>query len=107
MYIFVREDLSHPQQIVQASHAASEASFRFEKPEQPLHIVLCGVKDQHHLMNVAQYLGRHGIEFELFFEPDYDTGNTAIATQPLYDQQRKPLRKFKLLQEKENEETIS
>lgn len=36
------------------------------------------------------------IEFEMFYEPDYDTGYTAIATRPLIGKERKPLSKYTL-----------
>lgn len=103
MYIFIREDLSKPQQIVQASHAALEAGFTFQKPKTTTHIVLIGTKNQAELRETAEYLERHGIEFEMFFEPDYDTGYTAIATRPLFGKERRPLKRFQLLKEKDND----
>ena len=101
-YIFVRQDLRLPQQIVQASHAALEAGFRFQKPEETSFIVLIGAKNEQELHKIAKHLSRHEIEFEMFFEPDYDTGYTAIATQPLYGDQRKCLRKYQLFQGEAN-----
>lgn len=55
-YIFIREDLSVPQQIVQASHAALEAGFRFSKPDETSHIVLIGAKNQEHLEQISDHL---------------------------------------------------
>lgn len=95
-YLFVRTDLSIPQLIVQASHAALEAGFRFARPDATPHLVLIGVNDQDQLKQTADYLGRHGIEFEMFHEPDYDTGYTSIATKPLFGKERNPLKKYKL-----------
>ena len=95
-YLFIRKDLSLPQLIVQTSHAALEAGFRFDRPSSTPHIVLIGVDSQDHLKATADYLGMHGIEFEMFYEPDYDTGYTSIATKPLMGTERKPLSKFKL-----------
>lgn len=97
MYIFVRQDLTPAQQIVQAAHATHHAGIKFGPTELPTHFVLIGVHDQAELIKIAGYLGIHGIEHEMFYEPDFDTGYTAIATKPLYGSERKPLRKFKLL----------
>ena len=94
MYIFVREDLSPTYQIVQAAHATHHAGIRFGKTEVQTNFVLIGVKDQADLEKVAMHLDFHQIDFEMFFEPDHDTGYTAIATRPLYGDERKPLRKF-------------
>lgn len=99
MYIFIRQDLTHPQQIVQAAHATHQAGIKFGDTELPTHFVLIGVKDQKQLQKTAMYLSQHGIEHEMFNEPDYDTGYTAIATKPLYGEQRAPLRKYNILKE--------
>jgi hypothetical protein len=32
----------------------------------------------------------------MFFEPDFGTGNTAIATEPIYGDDRKFFKKFKM-----------
>lgn len=95
-YVFIREDLSIPQLIVQSSHAAWDAGSRFNKPHGTPHMVLIGVEDQDQLKRTAEYLERHGIEYEMFHEPDYDTGYTSIATMPLRGEDRKPLRKYRL-----------
>lgn len=95
-YVFIREDLSIPQLIVQSSHAAWEAGSRFNKPNGTPHMVLIGVKSQDHLRQTAEYLEQHGIEFEMFYEPDFGTGYTSIATKPLIGDARKALKKYKL-----------
>jgi hypothetical protein len=98
MYIFVRQDLTLPQQIVQASHAAHEAGHDFGKADGSTHIVLIGIPSQAKLLATADHLDSHKIPYKMFFEPDYDTGYTAIATQPLFGDQRTPLRKFRLME---------
>jgi len=96
MYIFIREDLPHAYQIVQAAHATHQAGIRFGSTDVPTNFVLIGTKDQAELEAVALYLASHQIEFEMFFEPDHDTGYTAIATKPLYGDDRRPMRKFQI-----------
>jgi hypothetical protein len=95
MYMFVREDLSVPQQIVQTAHAVDELNKVY--PHAPgNYMALCGVKSEDQLLKVSKYLSEHGVLHEMFFEPDIDS-YTAIATKPLVGDERTPLRKFALL----------
>lgn len=94
MYIFVRNDLSHPQQIVQAAHAVDEMNKEFPH-DSGNYMVLCGVDSHADLLDTASYLTDQGIDHHMFFEPDVDSF-TAIATRPLTGEDRKPLKRFKL-----------
>ena len=94
VYMWVRQDLSIPQQIVQASHAASIIG---EKYHSNTSAVLCGADGVDHLDAIAEHLDRNNISYVMFYEPDI-SAHTAIATQPLVGKQRQPLKKFKLLQ---------
>lgn len=92
MYLFIREDLSHPQQIVQAAHAVDEINK--QHPHEPGNfMVLCGAKDEKQLHKIAEMLDSSQIKYSMFFEPDIDSF-TAIATQPLRGEERKPLKRF-------------
>lgn len=102
MYIFIREDLDHAYQIVQAAHATHQAGIRFGSTQLPTHFVLIGAKNEMALEKIAMQLEELGIEFEMFFEPDHNTGFTAIATRPLYGDERKPFRKFNIYKGAEN-----
>ena len=93
-YLFIRTYLSAPQQIVQASHAALEAGNRFGSHS---HLVLIGMDNEETLLKAASHLDELGIELEKFYEPDYNTGWTALCTQPLRGDVRKPLRKYQLM----------
>lgn len=93
MYMFVRKDLSHSQQVVQASHAAAKIG---EKYHGDTYIVLCGADNEEHLQGISEHLDRYSIDHEVFFEPDV-AAFTAIATKPLIGDARKPLRKFNIL----------
>lgn len=99
MYLFVREDLPHPVKIVQTSHAAIAATQQFypQKTPDPLHLVLIGAKNEEQLIRINEYLSCHSIRASMFFEPDLNNQCTSIATEPLFGDQRKPLRKFQLL----------
>lgn len=94
-YLFIRKDLTASQKIVQASHAAHNAGQRFGDHS---HMVLFGINDELEMKKAALFLESKGIQFELFYEPDFDTGYTSICTQPLRGEERKPLRRFTLLQ---------
>ncbi len=94
MYMFIREDLSHPQQIVQTAHAVDELNKRH--PHRPgNYMVLCGAKSEFDLVQISEWLTEQKIAHEMFYEPDVD-GHTAIATMPLIGEERKKMRRFKL-----------
>lgn len=95
-YLFIRKDLTGPQRIVQTAHAAHEAGEHFGRHS---HMTLLGINDEQDLLKAAAHLDRNGIKYRMFFEPDYDTGYTAIATEPLRGEQRQPLRRYSLLRE--------
>ena len=87
-YILVRKDLPHSVQVVQASHAAMETGFRSEAPPEPVNFAVLGVENEHQLLDCAEQLRNLGIGFELFFEPDYNRGYTALCTHPKWDRIR-------------------
>ena len=100
MYVFVRTDIPPEYQIVQANHACFEMGLQLadeKKPKQVSHMVLCAIAGEEELEKVSLYLRKNSIEHHLFFEPDYNTGNTAICCEPVYGEQRKLFKKFKLL----------
>lgn len=79
------------------SHACFEMGLQVEnKPKQVSHMVLCAISGEEELEKVSKYLDKNSIKHHMFFEPDYNTGNTAICTEPIYNKQRKLFRKFKL-----------
>ena len=52
-YVLIRKDISPEQQIVQAGHAALEAGFRFQKPEQTSFLIVLEVSDEEKLRNAS------------------------------------------------------
>jgi len=96
----VRTDIPKEYQIVQANHACFEMGLQLaedKKPKQVSFMVLCAISGEEELEKTSCYLRSHNIEHHMFHEPDYDTGFTAICTEPIYDEQRKLFKKFKLL----------
>ena len=50
------------------------------------------------LLYSAAKIEAHNIEFSIFYEPDIGNTPTAIATRPVYGQERKVFQKFQLMQ---------
>lgn len=94
MYVFVREDLSVAQQIVQTSHATYEVGSVVGLSKSP-NFVLIGVKSEPHLHQVREMLQEHQIDCKMFFEPDINQ-HTAIATEPITGDSRKLFKKYEL-----------
>lgn len=94
IYLFVRRDLSIPQQIIQTAHAVD--SIRGHGVDEISHMVLIGAKDQAELHSFADHLSNSDIHHEMFFEPDVDA-YTAIATRPLRGKERDSLKHFQLM----------
>lgn len=96
MYVFVRQDLSRPQQAVQASHAAIESTHRWPYIGDHPHMVLIGVKNEEKLRNALDKAKSNGILVAEFKEDD--VGLTAFATRPIVeDEERQLFKKYQLL----------
>ena len=94
MYLFVREDLTAAQQIVQTAHAVDELNKEY--PHSPgNYMVLCSVNDEYDLFDVSTRLKENGIKFHMFYETDVES-YTAIATEPLIGYKRKPMKRYSL-----------
>lgn len=100
-YMFLRKDLfpfgeDNPAYlIIQASHAAFEIARRLPTPdpsEPPTPMVLFEVENEVQLIETMRYLRFNGLlegsDFYSFFEPDHETGFTAICTRPFEGRQR-------------------
>lgn len=96
MYVFVRQDLTRPQQAVQAAHAAIESTKRWPYIGDHPHMVLIGVKNETKLRAALDKAKKHGILVAEFAEED--VGMTAFATRPIIeDEERQIFRKYQLL----------
>ena len=96
IYLFVREDLSKAQQIVQTAHAVDELNKEMSLGEitsTTNFMVLCPACDEWELFDIKLHLEEQGIEHHMFYEPDIEAF-TAIATKPLVGKQRIPMRCF-------------
>ena len=96
--MFIRRDLSQPQQVVQACHSSIEASKAFlcgliDHPS----VIVCGIKGEPQLHSVASWLDTNGVKYKKFHEPDIGNQLTSISTEPIYDDQRNKFKKYQLL----------
>ena len=97
IYVFVRTDLSLEQQIVQAAHAAVEASRRFYAPEHGVaSLIVLAVSNLAALYKARNRLEDLELEHTVFFEPDWEMGHSALATRPVLDVERKIFKGWQL-----------
>ncbi len=96
IYTFVRKDLTAEQKIVQIGHVCFEAGKQFTDPSGISSLVLLESRDENDLLEIGKTLDEKGIDYYIFFEPDFDTGYTAICTRPVREKERSIFKKWKL-----------
>lgn len=117
-YIFVRQDLSIEQQMIQAAHATMQIGYEiatskpfdrmnhpsgtvaYDKgfgPPKDVHFVLIGVRNIGGLNAVAKILDKFGYLHKTFIEPDIGNQPTAICTMPIDEYSRDVLMAFNTL----------
>ena len=98
MYLFVRTDLSFPQQVVQSCHATLEVARSLLPAElSHPHLVVCGVHSERELLQCLDRLNRAGIAYRAFREPDQGNELTAIGTEPICGKRRKIFKRYRCL----------
>lgn len=95
IYLFIRNDLTHPQQIIQSAHATEMVAKHLTPDSDVCHMVLVGCTDVLELESIAADLDFDGIKHKMFYEPDIGQ-YTAIATFPVSGGQRKLLKHYRL-----------
>lgn len=101
VYIFVRQDIPPVQQVIQAAHAAHEAGIMFGKVNKQIsHFCIFGVKNENDLLDARNFSTSNKIKGFLFYEPDFEMGNSAFATEPIVGEKRKLFTVFRLLRMK-------
>lgn len=91
LYLFIRKDLSPRVQAIQTAHATFELGLMLNRADYPVgktNFVLIGVESERELIQIKRDLDRDGIRYHLFEESDYNTGYTALATEPLAGEDR-------------------
>ena len=98
VYIFVRQDLSPEQQLVQASHATLVLGNKLKRQDvSELYFAVIGIPQLSDFCKVMKDLKKHGTDFISFYEPDQGNTMTAIATHPIPKDQRGRLLDYKRL----------
>ena len=82
---------------MQSNHASIEAARSIPKDFSDIpYVVLIGVPDKNALFRVEKKLASCAIRHEVFYEPDGNMGLSAIATEPLGQDQRRELSNYRL-----------
>ena len=95
-YVLVRTDIPLADQVVQVGHACLEAGFKFQKPDEPIHLVVVSIESETQLLTALERIRLVGIELVAFHEPDDDMGFTAACTEPLSAIYRREFRDYQL-----------
>lgn len=94
----MRRDLTPSQQAVQACHACIDVARLFFPHYQGVpFLVLCGVRDEQHLVEAFERIKSLGIQCKEFCEPDLGDQVTAFATELVSGDLRRCFRKYQLL----------
>lgn len=97
VYVIVRKDLSPAQRAVQSCHAVIEATRNFNMMGEHPSVIICEVKSEHKLREIAEALTGKSIKYSMFCEPDRMYEATAIASEPLRLEKRDAFKRFQLL----------
>lgn len=97
-YCFLRKDLPAVVRAIQLGHATMELGKMLGSEEPIANLILFEVANEQELMRVDTWLEDIGVKRHMFYEPDYNTGYTAICCEPLTGDARVPFSNFKLFQ---------
>lgn len=97
MYVLVRTDMELPNIIVQSAHAAYESGLAYKNHADRTTIIILQVKDELRLREAYNALQSDGVQCTIYKENTLGLGYTAIGTEALTSEQRKLLKKYKLL----------
>lgn len=84
VYCVTRKDLPTIHQAVQAGHACLKAGSRFFASDYDnMYLIYLHAENKEDMMDIMKLLDEDNIEYECFYEPDYNRGLTSFATEPL------------------------
>jgi hypothetical protein len=83
---------------VQSVHAGIEAARQYltADADHP-HLVVCSIGSEEKLLAAADRLSLKDVRYALFREPDRNNEVTALATEPLADDRRRLLERYRCL----------
>jgi hypothetical protein len=98
-YVFIRQDLSIEQQMVQIGHVCMKLGVNVpDANADTTHFVLVGVRNEEALLAVESILDSFDFDYVMFEEDKPKAHFTAIATHPIPENRKGPLRAFNILQ---------
>jgi len=93
VYVFIRTDIPLADQMVQVGHVCMMVGNKFGcLPD--TNLVLLALKNELELLNVECDISDKKIAYEISWEPDDDMEYTALATEPLEEEQKFLFKKF-------------
>ena len=104
LYIITRKDLSASQVAVQSIHSAFEMGRFFCPDKTHPSVVLIKTENEQELEAVSKYLENANLNYKSFREPYYGNSLTSIALEPIGEDKRPLLKKFKLFRNKDFQE---
>lgn len=93
VYVFIRKDLTHPQQIVQSCHAC----LGLRQNGSDSSVIVIGIEGEGKLYDVITHLKSLDLDYSEFREPDIGNELTAVVSQPIPESQKNIFRKYQLL----------
>jgi hypothetical protein len=98
-YIFVRQDISPEQQLIQFGHAACVMGKNLPEHICPhnLNFVGIGVPNEPSLIKALFHIYDNDIGHHKFYEPDINNELTAIASSPIEGEKRIVFKNYKTL----------
>ena len=98
-YIFVRQDISPEQQLIQFGHAACVMGKNLPDEVCPksLNFVGIGVKTEYDLFMAMDRMVRSDVSYHAFTEPDLRNEITAVASVPVKGTAREAFKKYNTL----------
>lgn len=98
-YIFVRQDISQEQQLVQFGHVCCVMGNNLPHIVSPhkLNFVAIGVPNEHALIKAQMLMVENDIDWCDFVEPDMDYQITAVASLPVRGETRNVFSKYNTL----------
>jgi hypothetical protein len=96
IYVFVRQDLTVPQQLVHSNHAVYHMATGYDWCRGTPAIVVIGIPNLKSLNRVAEKMRKENIDCYMWLDPDVNMGTLAIATVPLDLEKRAALSNYRL-----------
>jgi hypothetical protein len=98
VYVISRSDIPQPHLSVQIAHATLAATNTYGDPNRTHpNLIVCLVENEPQLAEAFERLKASGVPAVAWTEEDMGRQLTAIATGILDGEQRKPLRRFRLM----------